>query len=321
MTVKKYDCLSAGVVVSDHVCEPIEHLPKAGELILSPAMHLTIGGCAANVAVDLAKLKRKVAVIGRIGNDIFGQHMNAALSEQNVICDHLAVSETAQTAATLIVNVKNEDRRFIHTVGANGEFSGKEITPELIREAKIVYLGGYLLTNSLTQKNVLDVFRTARALGVTTVLDVVTPEQINYWREIKEILPYTDFVLPNEDEGELLTGHSDPILQAQMLHEAGAKTAIVTCGPEGTIVWGEEYQFKTNGFTVPFVDGTGSGDAFDAGFIHGLLEEKSIQECVVYGSALGASCVQSAGATTGVFNHEQLTTFLKDHHLVFSALD
>ena len=53
------DVLCAGIIVADHVCTPITHLPAAGELVLADQLLLTIGGCAANVAVDLVKMGRQ----------------------------------------------------------------------------------------------------------------------------------------------------------------------------------------------------------------------------------------------------------------------
>ncbi|QDU80682.1 putative sugar kinase YdjH [Polystyrenella longa] len=304
------DCLCAGIIVSDHVCEPIPYMPKQGELILTPRTQLAVGGCASNVAVDMARLNRNVAILGRIGHDIFGQHLKQELSRQNVVCDYLSESTTSQTATTLIVNVKGEDRRFIHSVGANGEFDGREITPELISQSKILYLGGYLLPPSLSQKNVIDIFKVARAAGVTTVLDVVTPTQKDYWHDIKKALPYTDYFMPNDDEAELLTGLSDPVEQARKLRNAGAGTVLITCGDKGTVVISDKEEFRTNCFRVPFVDGTGSGDAFVAGFMHGLLGKKTLLDCVIRGSALGASAVRAVGATTSVFTGEELEDYL-----------
>ena len=59
MNGTSFDCLCAGIVVADHLCEPIEHLPQPGELVLTERTNLAIGGCAANVAVDLARLGAK----------------------------------------------------------------------------------------------------------------------------------------------------------------------------------------------------------------------------------------------------------------------
>ena len=70
--MRELDVLCAGIIVADHVCAPISHLPDAGELVMAENMLLTIGGCAANVAVDLAKMEVRAAVVGRVGSDIFG---------------------------------------------------------------------------------------------------------------------------------------------------------------------------------------------------------------------------------------------------------
>ncbi|MEX0978524.1 MAG: hypothetical protein WDZ48_06715, partial [Pirellulales bacterium] len=51
------DCLSVGILVADHLCDPIDRVPAAGELILCPRLPLAIGGCASNVAIDLARLQ------------------------------------------------------------------------------------------------------------------------------------------------------------------------------------------------------------------------------------------------------------------------
>jgi sugar/nucleoside kinase (ribokinase family) len=66
---------------------------------------------------------------------------------------------------------------------------------------------------------------------------------------------------------------------------------------------------------VEFVDGTGSGDAFAAGFITGLIDGCSAERCLEIGSALGASCVRRSGATTGVFTRDELADFLSRHRL------
>ena len=71
-------------------------------------------------------------------------------------------------------------------------------------------------------------------------------------------------------------------------------------------------------FQVPFVDGSGGGDAFDAGFIHGLLHRQSPRECLRLASALGASCVRAVGTTLGVFTHKECSDFLAQNTLAIS---
>src|SRR5438552_565796 len=117
------EVLCGGIVVADHVCTPISHVPAAGELVMAERMLLTIGGCAANAAVDLVKMGIRAAVVGRVGGDAFGRIVVDLLRESGVDASCLKVSKQSDTSQTLIVNVENEDRRFVHTFGANADFT------------------------------------------------------------------------------------------------------------------------------------------------------------------------------------------------------
>jgi sugar/nucleoside kinase (ribokinase family) len=309
-----------GIVVADHACTPIPRMPGAGELQMADRLQLAVGGCATNVAVDLSKLGRRVGVVGRVGDDVFGQFVRDSLDRSGVDTAHLLRTPDTDTSGTLIVNVDGEDRRFVHAFGANAAFDGSEVSDELLTSAPLLYLGGYLLLPNLTADVVADLFARARARGVTTVLDVAIPDPTDLWSKLAPILPHTDLFLPNIDEARLITALDDPIAQANRFHEAGARTVVVTCGDEGAVLVGDDGCWRSEVFNVPFIDGTGSGDAFDAGFIHGLLDAQSPEACLTIGSALGASCVRETGATEGVFDRAELATFLKQHPLAVSEL-
>ena len=314
------DCLCLGIVVADHVCEPISHVPHAGELILTPRTHLSIGGCAANVAVDLVRLGRMAAVVGRVGDDAFGRFAIDALSTAGVDVRHIVSLPGEATSTSMIINVRGEDRRFIHARGANARLEGNEISPELLKQSRAVYVGGYALSDRPTPERIAALFRAARELGVKTVLDVVVPQGKNCWPFLQPVLPWTEVFLPNDDEARAITQHADPAAQAAAFRQAGAQTVVITCGSRGSVVASSSGVFRTGAFPVEFVDGTGSGDAFAAGYIHALLEGCDVSECVRVGSALGASCVRAIGATTGVFDAGELTEFLNSHPLELSRV-
>src|SRR5436305_9405941 len=99
------DVLCAGIVVADHVSSPIDHLPAAGELVMAERLLLTIGGCAANVAVDLAKMEVDASVVGRVGSDALGRVVTDMLRGARVDTASMQVSAGADTSQTLIVNV------------------------------------------------------------------------------------------------------------------------------------------------------------------------------------------------------------------------
>ena len=314
------DCLCIGNIVADHVCAPVDKLPRAGELVMTRKLSLSIGGCASNVAVDLAKLGLRSAVVGRVGTDPLGQYLRDALTAAGVDATHVKASPEDQTSATLVINVAGEDRRFIHDLGGNAALDGSSIPDELIRGCRAVYLGGFTIMPRLTGADVARVFRTARQSGIPTVLDVVLAGPEVDWNNLATALKETDVFLPNVDEGRLLTGSDDPWKQADRFLEAGAQTVVITLGGAGAILCTNKFRLRAHAHSVPFVDGTGSGDAFAAGFISGLLEQLPPEVCLQRGSALGASCVRMAGATTGVFNLAELQDYLQSHPLKVERL-
>ncbi len=314
------DVLSCGIVVADHVCSPIAHLPAAGELVTAERMLLTIGGCAANAAVDLVKMGVRTRIIGRVGEDIFGRVVADLLRERGVDVAGLKVSGSADTSQTLIVNVEHQDRRFIHTFGANGEFCAADIPLAEVACCKILYVGGLFLMPGLRAEELAPVFAAARQAGATTVLDVVTPGMADYLARLEPLLPHVDVFLPNNNEGELITGEADPLRQAEVFRKLGAGTVVITIGGEGSVLVGAAGRLRAGAYPIEYVDGSGGGDAFDAGYIFGLLHNLDVEDCLRVASALGASCVRAIGTTPGVFTRTECEEFMRRHTLKIERL-
>jgi sugar/nucleoside kinase (ribokinase family) len=311
--------LCAGIVVADHVSSPISHLPAAGELVLADQLILTIGGCAANVAVDLVKLGVPARVAGCVGDDVFGRVVAEMLRERGVDVSGLSVKAAKDTSQTLIVNVKGQDRRFVHTFGANAAFSAADVAP---RDGDgILYLGGYFLMREIEGETLAGVFRRARAKGMKTVLDVVTPgPRDDYLARLEAVLPQTDVFMPNDHEARLITGLDDPLEQAARFCGMGARTAIVTMGDKGSVLVGDGHRLRAEAYRMPFVDGTGGGDAFAAGYLAGMLRGWGPEECLRLASAVGASCVRAIGTTAGVFTRDEAEAFLRQNELRIERL-
>lgn len=315
-----WDCLCAGIIVADQVCEPIAALPKSGELVLTPRLTFTIGGCAANVGVDMARLGLRVGISGCVGDDLFGRALQEMLVTHGVDCTQIRELPGTPTSGTFVVNVQGEDRRFIHCIGANGLYDPTQITDDILRRHRILYVGGYCLLDSMSPERVAQLFQRARALGVTTVLDVVLGNRDISWDWLAPVLPYTDAFLPNDDEAQRITGLTDPWEQAARCRAAGCGTVVITCGGAGSFYDGPDGRLHADVYQVPVVDPTGTGDAFVAGFLYGLLREAPPMRCLQYGAALGASCVQAMGATTGVFTATELEDFVAQRPLRIEAL-
>lgn len=310
----RFDVICLGLIVADQVCAPIRKIPAPGGLITTNSLELSIGGCAANTSTDLAILGISVALVGCVGDDPLGEFVINELRAKGVDCNHVHISPTQQTAATMVINVQDEDRRFIHAVGANTELTGQEVSDELLQSSQMIAVGGFGLNPQLSGQNIQQLFTRAKRFGVTTVLDVVL-DDVPLCREmLRAALPVTDYFLPNLDEARLLTGQTSASEQIRTFHDWGASTVIITSGAQGAFLGTPSADIlEQPAFQVQQVDGTGGGDAFLSGFLFGLFNKKSLRDCLVYGSAMGASCVQHAGATTGVFNARQLNEFVKSH--------
>ena len=95
----------------------------------------------------------------------------------------------------------------------------------------------------------------------------------------------------------------------------GAKTVVVTLGGAGAVLVNERERLRAGVYPVDFVDASGGGDAFDAGFIVGLLRGCDATGCLQLAGALGASCVRALGTTPGVFTAAECQEFMAQHAL------
>lgn len=309
--------LCTGILVADIFVPPMPALPAAGELLASDDFLLDTGGCAANVATGLARLGISAAVNGAVGTDVFGDFIVNDLQAKGISTSGIRRSTRLGSSKTVVLPVVGEDRRFIHTFGANGDFHAADIELDQLQSGSVLYLGGFLIMPALEAQSIATLFQTARERGITTVLDVVVPkgEGERAMQHLAEILPHTDYFLPNDEEAHALTGKTKPIEQAQTFLDAGCKTVLITQGDGGTLLLSETEQYEAGTFAIDYVDGSGSGDAFAAGFITGLVEGWDIAETLKFASAIGASACTKLGCTTGVFTRAEAEDFLKTHPL------
>jgi sugar/nucleoside kinase (ribokinase family) len=303
------------MVVTDHLCTPIAHLPAAGELVAAEELVLNIGGGAANAAVALSRLGVRAAVCARVGDDIFGRFATETLVHNGVDVRALKVDVQRATSQTLIVNVRGEDRRFIHAIGANLGFLTADLDAVLDPPPRVLYIGYFLILPGLDAEGLAARFSAARARGTWTVLDVAIPGPGDYLDPLRVVLPHTDVFLPNTDEAALILGETDPTRQAQAFRELGARRVVVTQGDRGALAVSDALRVRLGTYPVPFVDGSGGGDAFVAGYIAGLLDDLNELDCLKLASAVGASCVRAVGTTAGVFTRPEADALIAQHEL------
>ncbi|MDR1491145.1 MAG: carbohydrate kinase family protein [Planctomycetaceae bacterium] len=312
LAVKKHDCLCLGILFADVVCQPISHLPTPGELVPTERVELSLGGCASNVAINLSRFNLSVGLSGCIGDDPFSDYIAGALTKTpGIDVSRLRRVRNMGPGTSMIINVHGEDRRFISANGANAEYHLHDLPEEWLAPETIIYIGGFLMTPKLEAPETIDVLKLARRRGCRILLDVVLYGDRPYLDAIAPLLPYADAFLPNDHEAEKITGLTNPIEQAKFFLDAGTQAAIITCGEKGTYYFSQREKFHVDIFPTNYVGGTGAGDAFNSGYIAALHENLTPRECVVWGNALGASCVRHISATQSVFNRDELQRFLE----------
>ncbi len=318
-------CLCSGILFADVACWPISHVPLEGELVPTERIELNLGGCAANVAMDLNRLGVDVTLSGCVGDDALSDFIVRSVSVPGIDASRVRRSTNRCPGTALHLNVKEQDRRFVCTTGANDDYVFDDelfhwIADPNLKEPKVLYLGGFFMLRALETERTQRFLDTARQHGWTTMLDVVLNGNRPYWEILEPLLPFTDIFLPNEHEGEKIAALHDPYDQAKEFLDAGVGAAIITQGEKGTLYFSQKEQFRARVFPTNYVSGSGAGDAFDAGLIAALLEGRNHRDAVKWGSALGASCVREVSTTGGVFRKDELLAFLDEHELEFEEI-
>jgi sugar/nucleoside kinase (ribokinase family) len=305
-----------GVLVADVFLPPLARLPAPGELQSTDDFLIAAGGCAANVAIALGKLGVSAAVGGRVGDDLFGAFVKHDLAAQGVETSGILTTPGMGTSKTVIVPVVGEDRRYIHTFGANAALAAGDIDATGFTSSEVIYIGGYLILPALREDELAMRLKDARARGATVILDVVAPSGGRPSLEAaSKLLPLADYFVPNLDEARVLTGQNDPYLQAERLIEHGAHTVMIKLGKEGLYVRSGAISFELAAPPVEVVEPSGAGDAFDAGLALGILEGWDIERQARFASVVGASACSALGCAAGVFSRAEADDFLDLHPL------
>lgn len=303
MTMARIGC--AGILVKDTFCGPLKALPGPGELVAIDAFKTKAGGCAANVAINLRKQNQAVELVGCIGQDAAGSYLVKELQAAQVNCDQLAYTSEYPTSETVILLVEGEDRRYLHSFGANQAFKVSDINRDWVAALHLLYLGGLFAMPGIVADELVALLAFAREQKVITVVDVVLPTDFKREEAAERLLPHIDWFLPNDAEAAALTGKTSPLEAIRVFRSWGGRDIIVTLGDRGAVaLFGNEY-WRCNAYPVQTVDPSGAGDAFASGLVTGIANGWGFSRTLQYASVLGASATRMIGTTDGVLTEPQ----------------
>lgn len=315
------DAICLGILVADVIARPVDEYPKRGELTLCSEMKPSIGGCAANTGIGMQKLGVETGIIGKTGEDGFGDFVREVLGESGLDTNGVAHDDKASTSATMVMVSADGERSFIHCLGANATFTADDIDWDFVKGAKLLHIAGHFLMPSFDGEPCAGVLRKAKELGITTALDTAWDASGRWMETLRPTLPYIDYFVPSYSEARrcvahLGVGNDSPENVARAFQDEGVGVVALKMGEAGSYIRASakdnHQEYRIPPFRVRAVDATGAGDAFAAGFLAGVMHDFDLETTGKLANATGACCVTEVGTVAGIRSLEETLQFIKD---------
>ena len=283
----------------------VDTMPKPGQTIIGSNFKEVPGGKGANHAVAMTRLNGNVSMIGKVGEDGFGQTLINSLKNDKVDTTYIQTAKGA-TGVALITVDKNAQNSIVVSPGANFEVKEDDIDNniEAIKNSDIVVL--QLETPLNTIKYALN---KAKELNKYTILNPAPAVKLD-----DEIIKNVDLLTPNETELEIISGVSieteeDIQKAAQIMIEKGVKELIVTLGSKGSLYINKEKSMFKKAYKVEAVDTTAAGDSYTGALAVALSQDKNIEDAMDFASKVGALSVLKEGAQSSLPTLEDVKNF------------
>lgn len=300
-TKKKITVIGPAIV--DVLAYPVDFINiQAGTQPMKDII-LSYGGDALNEAVILSRLGVTVELVSKVGQDKAGYQIINFIENEGVSCNKLIIEENLHTSINVVL-VDNKGERYFLTnpKGSMRNLKEQDVCLSLDTAADIVSFAGMFVSPLMDITSMKRIFSKIKEKpGRILAVDMTKAKNGENIRGLEKLLKYVDFIFPNEAEIALLTGESDPRVNAELLVEAGVGCAVIKCGKNGCVIQTKNQFIELPAYPVDnVVDSTGAGDSFVAGFLYGLQQGYSVEECGIFANAVASCTVESLGATQGV---------------------
>jgi len=297
--VPEYDILTIGDMCVDLVFDLGGVTPQFGQVEQwVPDYFQEMGGSACIFACQAAKLGMRVAILGRVGADNYGELMLHRLGESGVDTRFVQVDPKLKTGLGLALCRPGGDRAILTYAGSLNAVYPEDITDDFLRSGRhFHYCSYYLQANLLSAAP--NILRRVKAMGLTVSLDTNWDPDEVWDGGLHSCLGLSDVFLPNEREARAITRcESLPDAVQQLVHLG--PLIVVKMGDQGVLVAGSESQFTEPVEVVLHpLDTVGAGDSFDGGFIAAWLRGLTLEVCAAVGNACGRANTLARGGIAG----------------------
>ena len=257
------------------------------------------GGSAANTAYWISQLGGKAGFIGKISNDDLGKQFRSSLKDSGLNDYTVYESEDNQTGLCAIFITPDGERTMNTYLGAGEHLSVDDLHIDAIKEAKILYMEGYLWDKPSSKSAFLNAAKINKESGGLNSISLSDVFCVEMHRDsfISFIADDIDYVFCNEDELNSLTLQSSTKESFVYFEEnfPKVKELICTLGSDGAVILknGERHSFEATEAKV--IDKTGAGDFFAAGYLYGLQKELSIDKSANFANKSAAHVISEIG--------------------------
>jgi len=285
-------------------------LPRAGETVLGSSFRMTPGGKGANQAVAVACVGVPAWLIGRVGQDAFGDLALASLTSAGVHTADIVRERTTSTGVALITVARNGENLITVASGANARVTHTDVQRCVQR---LPGAAGLLLQLELPLAAVCAAARAARAAGVRVILDPAPVQPLP-----AALYRLCDIITPNEHEAAALAGfpvttRAAAMQAARLLRARGVSIAIIKRGRHGALCMHADGVLDVPAFPVRAVDTVAAGDAFNGGLAAALARGATLADAVRYASATAALSVTKHGAQEAMPTWRAVEKLLRRH--------
>lgn len=290
----------------------METFPAPDKLaVMMGRLKSSVGGSAANSAIQASKLGLKTGVIGKVGFDEYGWSVVQSFRNYNVNVDHILVDFKKPTGVSLITVNKEGIPKFVQMIGASEPVFPNEIRPEYIQGSKHLHMTGVNLGALVSASEI------AKSFGKTVSMDPGRKKSEFGYKKLFPVLENVDILFVNRREAKVLLGAGDDtgimdVIKKLRKAIGKDKTYVIKGGSDDILVYSPNADFSVSPFHVKVVDTIGAGDAFAGGFLTAFLQGKDLEDAVIYGVACGSLKCMGEGAQSGP-NKLELEKFLEEN--------
>lgn len=293
----------------------------------NPLMEANPGGAPCNVLAMLERLGKKTAFIGKVGKDMFGNQLKAAVEEVGIDTRNLIMDENVHTTLAFVHTYPDGDRdfSFYRDPGADMMLTKDEVQKELIENSRIFHFGTLSSTHEGVREATRRAIELAKEAGCIITFDPNLRPPL--WKSLddarKEIeygMTKCDVLKISDNEVEFLFGTTDYDKGAAMIREKyNIPLVLITMGKDGSRAYYKDLRVEAAPFLQEnTIETTGAGDTFCASTLnyvleHGLedLTEENLKELLTFANAAASLITTRKGALRVMPSRQEVLDFIE----------